>query len=204
LDIQLQELIDKIKKDGVESASAQAEKIIQEAQTEARKIVEAAKKEAETIVAAGKRDAERSEKAGIAAIEQAARNLIISFQAEIQKLLDTIVKREVTTAFDDEALKAAIPQIVTEWAKKESDNLAVLLPGDALQRLEGYFAKKLASELSKGVELKSDRNLQAGFRIASKDGSAYYDFSAEAVAELMSAYVNPRLSELLKSVAKGQ
>lgn len=203
MDIQLQELIDKIKKDGVESASSQAEKIVQEAKAEARKIIEEAKKEAETIVAAGKRDAERLEKAGIAAIEQAARNLIISFQAEIQKLLDAVVKRDVTVAFDDEALKAAIPLLVSEWAKKESDAMAVLLSSETLQRLEGYFSKKLAEELAKGVELKSDRNLSAGFRIASKDGSAYYDFSAEAVAELMSAYLNPRLSELLKTVAKG-
>jgi V/A-type H+-transporting ATPase subunit E len=203
MDIQLQELIDKIKKDGVESASAQAETIIQEAHAEARKIVEAAKKEADAIVSAGKRDAERFEKASVAAIEQAARNLIITFQTELQKLLDVVVQREISAAYDDEALKAAIPQIVSEWAKKESDNLAVLLKEDALQRLEGYFVKKLSAELAKGVKLKSDRNLTAGFRIASKDGAAYYDFSAEAVAELMSAYLNPRLSELLKSVAKG-
>jgi len=203
MDIQLQELIDKIKKDGVESASAQAETIIQEAHAEARKIVEAAKKEADAIVSARKRDAERFEKASVAAIEQAARNLIITFQTELQKLLDVVVQREISAAYDDEALKAAIPQIVSEWAKKESDNLAVLLKEDALQRLEGYFVKKLSAELAKGVKLKSDRNLTAGFRIASKDGAAYYDFSAEAVAELMSAYLNPRLSELLKSVAKG-
>ncbi|MCA1950154.1 MAG: V-type ATP synthase subunit E [Treponema sp.] len=203
MDIQLQELIDKIKKDGVESASVQAEKIIQDAQSEARKILEAAKKEADTIVAAAKRDAERSEKAGIAAIEQASRNLLLSFQSEIQKLLDAVVRREVSASFDDEALKTALPQIIIEWARKDKDDLAVLLQADTLAKLEGYFAKKLSAELAKGVELKSDRNLAAGFRIASKDGSAYYDFSAEAVAELMSAYLNPRLAELIKSVAKG-
>ena len=197
MDIQLQELIDKIKKDGVESASAQSEKIIKDAQEEARKIVENAKKEAVSIIAEAKRDAERSEKAGIAAIEQAAR------ESEIQSLLDAVVKREVSNAFDDEALKAVVPQIISEWARKEGDSIAVLLGPDALNRLEAYFTKKLSEELAKGVELRSDRNLTKGFRIAAKDGSAYYDFSADAVAELMSAYLNPRLSALLASVAKG-
>lgn len=203
MDIQLQELIDKIKKDGVESASAQSEKIIKDAQEEARKIVENAKKEAVSIIAEAKRDAERSEKAGIAAIEQAARNLLLTFESEIQSLLDAVVKREVSNAFDDEALKAVVPQIISEWARKEGDSIAVLLGPDALNRLEAYFTKKLSEELAKGVELRSDRNLTKGFRIAAKDGSAYYDFSADAVAELMSAYLNPRLSALLASVAKG-
>ncbi|MFQ3547207.1 MAG: V-type ATP synthase subunit E, partial [Termitinemataceae bacterium] len=197
MDIQLQELIDKIKKDGVESASAQAEKILQEARKEAEKIVETAKREAETIISKAKMDAERSEKAGIAAIEQAARNLILSFQSEIQKLLDAVVNRELTAAIDDATLKQVVPEVLTAWANKEGDSLVVLLPQDSLARLESYFTKALAKELQKGVELKSDRNLVSGFRITNKDGSAYYDFSAEAVAELMSAYLNPRLGEVL-------
>jgi V/A-type H+-transporting ATPase subunit E len=53
------------------------------------------------------------------------------------------------------------------------------------------------------VELKADRNLGAGFRIAGKDGSAYYDFSSESVAELLAAYLNPRLGEILKTAARG-
>jgi V/A-type H+-transporting ATPase subunit E len=52
------------------------------------------------------------------------------------------------------------------------------------------------------VELKFDRSLDAGFRISNKDGSAYYDFSAESVAELFSAYLNPRLAETLKNAVK--
>jgi V/A-type H+-transporting ATPase subunit E len=69
--------------------------------------------------------------------------------------------------------------------------------------LSSYFNDKLSAELKKGVELKSDRNLAAGFRIANRDGSAYYDFSAESVAELLSAYLNPHLAETLKESVKG-
>jgi V/A-type H+-transporting ATPase subunit E len=204
MEIQLQELIDKIKKEGIESASEEASRLKLDAEGEARRIVEAAQKEAAQIIARGKEDAERSQKAGEAALEQASRNLVLAFKGEIETLLGKIVLREAASAYGEDTLKAALPELLKSWAAKGgSDDLAVLLPEGELKKIEGWFKDKLASEVKKGVELKSDRNLGAGFRIANKDGSAYYDFSAEAVAELLSAYLNPRLAEILKTAAKG-
>ncbi|MDR0877556.1 MAG: V-type ATP synthase subunit E [Treponema sp.] len=202
MDIQVQELIDKIKRDGIESASGEASRLKAEAQAEAGRIVEAANKEAEAIIARGKADAERSEKAGIAALEQASRNLVLAFKTEIEVLLDKIVAQSVSSSFGEDTLKSVLPELIKSWAAKGSaasaDSLDVILSEADCKKLQSWFTDKLAAELKKGVELKSDRNLGAGFRIASKDGSAYYDFSAESVAELLSAYLNPKLSEILK------
>jgi len=35
------------------------------------------------------------------------------------------------------------------------------------------------------------------------NGEAYYDYSAEAVADLFSSYLNPRVSAVMKNAAKG-
>lgn len=203
MDIQLQELIDKIKKDGIEKSSADAVRAKAEAEAEARRIVDAAKKEAEGIVAKAKADAERFEKSGAAALQQASRNLVLAFKAEIDSLLESVIRRETAGAYSDEALKAAIPEVLKAWSSKGSDSLDLLLPADALSRLEAYFNDKLKAELKKGVTLKGERSLGAGFKIAAKDGSAYYDFSSESVADLLSSYLNPRLAEILKASAKG-
>jgi V/A-type H+-transporting ATPase subunit E len=201
MDIQLHELIEKIKKDGIESASEEAGKLKQQAESEARRIVEAAKKEADEIIARAKTDAERTEKAGIAAVGQASRNTVLGFKSKIQELLDTITKKEVSAAFDEAALKGILPGLIKGWVSKGED-LALILPEADLKKVESFLKDKLASELKKGVELKADRGLESGFKISSKDGSAYYDFSADAVAELLSAYLNPRLAETLKNAVK--
>jgi V/A-type H+-transporting ATPase subunit E len=203
MDIQLQELIDKIKKDGIEGAAAETVRLKSQAEGEAKHIVEAAQKEAEAIIAKGKADAERSEKAGVAALEQASRNLVLAFRAEIEALLNSIVARELVAAYSDDTLKAALPDILKAWAAKGGDSLDVMVSAATLNNLSEWFNEKLVAELGKGVELKSDRNLGAGFHIANKDGSAYYDFSAESVAELLSAYLNPKLAEILQESAKG-
>jgi V/A-type H+-transporting ATPase subunit E len=204
MEIQLQELIDKIKKDGIETASEEAAKLKREAETEATEIVAAARKEAEGIVSKGKADADRFEKAGKAALEQASRNLILAFKGEIEALMDKILSHKLSSAYNEDALKAILPELFKAWATKEgADSIDLLLSEDSLSKLKSWATGALAAELKKGVELKSDRNLGAGFRIANKDGSAYYDFSAESVAELLSAYLNPQLAELLSSSAKG-
>jgi V/A-type H+-transporting ATPase subunit E len=203
MEIQVQELIDKIKKDGIKTATEEASRIKNEAQTEARRIVEAAKREADDIINRGRQDAERSEKAGIAALEQASRNLVLAFKDEIQALLNKIVGEHVAASYGEDTIKAALPEILKLWAEKGTDNLSLILPEGELQKIQAFFNEKLTAELRKGVELKSNRKLPSGFHISNREGSVYYDFSAEAAAGLLSAYLNPKLAEILKNSSKG-
>ena len=59
MEIQVQELIDKIKKDGISAATEEASRIKAEAESEAQRIIENAKKEAADIIARGQQDSER-------------------------------------------------------------------------------------------------------------------------------------------------
>ncbi|MEJ5189365.1 MAG: V-type ATP synthase subunit E [Breznakiellaceae bacterium] len=201
MDIQLQELLDKIKRDGVEAATTQAEAIIQEAKQRAAAIVEQAKKEAEAQVKRAQEETARLEKASIAAIEQAARNGLLQFKDEVQALLDRLVTASVEKVYDEKVLQECLPTILTEWVRKGQDSLELLLSPSDVEKLKNSLIKKLSDELAKGVELKADRTLKQGFRIAQKDGALYYDFSAPAVAELLCTYLNPRLAEILRGVA---
>jgi V/A-type H+-transporting ATPase subunit E len=203
MDIQLQELIDKIKKDGIESASEEALKIKKQAEAEAEAIISSAKKESAALIAAAKEDAGRTERAGIAAVEQASRNLVLVFKSKIQTLLDRLVAEETASAYNTELLKSVIPDVLKGWAAGSPDSLQVVLSEDSLKALEAFFRDKLSAVLKGGLVLTSDHTMGGGFRIAEKDGRAYYDFSVEAVAELLSAYLNPRLAEILKDAVKG-
>ena len=203
MEVQLQELIDKIKKDGIESASEEAARLKREAEAEAAKIIAGAQTEAANIVNRGKADAERSEKAGVAAIEQASRNLVLAFKDEIQGLLDKLVAESVSSSYSADVIKGVLPELIKNWAVKNTDSLSVVLSEGDIKKLDDSFKAKLSSALKGGVELKAGRNLDGGFHIVEKDGSAFYDFSADTVAKLLSAYLNPRLAEILKRAVKG-
>lgn len=204
MDVQLQELIDKIKKDGVASAESSAQKIIAEAEKKAASIVSEAEAKAEGIIKNAKAETQRMEKASEDAITQAGRNLIISFRDGINKELSAIVNEQTEKAFDKDLLKKLIPETVKAWiANTEASDVSVLLPTKDLKVLESTFKTALKAQISKGLEIKGDASLSAGFRIGSKSGGAFYDFSAEEVAALFSAYLNPKTTELMKKAASG-
>ena len=199
MDVQLQELIDKIKKDGVASAESSAAAIIAEAEKKAAAIISDAEAKAASIVSTGKSETERMEKASVDAIRQAGRNLLLSFRDGINAQLAAIVSAQTTGALSADALKTLVPEAVKAWAANTAaEDISVLLPAKELAAVEASLQAALKAEMAKGLELKADKSLSAGFRIGSKDGAAYYDFSAEAVADLFSAYLNPRTAAIMK------
>lgn len=205
MDVQLQELIDKIKKDGVAAAEEQASKIIEEAEKKADEIKKAAKQEAEDIIKASKAETERMEKASNEAITQAGRNMLLSFKDSLISELDLLIQKETENALSKDVLSKLIPETIKEWCKNyDASELSVLLKESDLKLLESAFTKELKDEISKGIEIKPDKTLSSGFRIGVKNGAAYYDYSAESLAEMFSAYLNPKVAGLLKEAAKGQ
>ena len=72
-----------------------------------------------------------------------------------------------------------------------------------LKELESALTSALKDEIAKGLVLKSDKTLAAGFRIGVKDGRAFYDYSSDSLAELFAAYVNPRTAAILKGAVQG-
>ena len=63
--------------------------------------------------------------------------------------------------------------------------------------MTAFLKKSLAKEISAGLEIAVSPGSAAGFRVEIKDGSAYYDFSDEKIAQMLSVYLNPKIAELL-------
>ena len=204
MDVQLQELIDKIKKDGVASAEASAAEILADAEKKARTIVSDAEQKAESIIKNAKVETERMEKAGEDAIAQAGRNMILSFRDSLTAELDRIIKTETEKAYSKDMLSKLIPETVKAWTKHtDANELSVLLSEKDLKELESALTFALKDEIAKGLVLKSDKTLAAGFRIGIKEGRAFYDYSSDSLAELFAAYVNPRTAAILKGAVQG-
>ena len=203
MDTQVEVLIDRIKRDGVAAAENSASKTISEAQKEAEKIISNAKAEADKIIKQAKDETERLQKSGEDAIRQAGRNLLIAFRDSIQKELSTLVNGEVSSVYSKDMLVKLVPEVIKEWVKNTSaEDVSVLLNEKDLKQVEDGLKAALKAEISKGLTLGVDNSVAAGFRIGVKDGAAFYDYSADSVAELFSSYLNPRIAKLMKEASK--
>lgn len=202
MDVQLQELIDKIKKDGVASAEAEAAKIVQESEKKAEAIIAEAEEKAAEIIKNAKAETARMEKASEEAITQAGRNMLLSFKDALIGELDGLIQSETEKA-ESGVLAKLVPETVKAWAKNsEASELSVLLSEKDLKALEASLTSELKAEIAKGLEIKADKSLSAGFRIGVNNGAAFYDYSAESLAEMFAAYLNPKVAALVKAAAK--
>ncbi len=197
MEVQLNELIDKIKTEGVGAAEQKAEEIKKKAEREAAGIVAKARKEAEEIVAKAKAEAARFEETGRESVKHAGRDLVLKLRASITTLFETVVAREIKASLSDDALQEIIPKLIAAWQEKGMDDIQVLLSPADLKKVEKDLLEKLSAEAKKGVEFKPLPEIQAGFRIGEKKGEAYYDFTDKGITEHLVEYLNPKLAECL-------
>ena len=199
MEIQLQELIDQIKKEGVDAAEAEAEAILNAAKAQAENIVKDAQAKADKILSDAKIENERMVKSGEDAIRQAGRNLLISFKDSVTRELDAIISKNVTAVYSSETFARLIVSVVEGWAgKPDTEDVAVILNSKDLRSLEETILAGIKERMLAGVTLKANDNFDGGFRIAVNDGNAYYDYSADAVVEMLSKYLSPKVAGLLK------
>ena len=199
MEIQLQELIEQIKKDGVEAAENQAEAILVSAKAEAEKIIADAQAQADKLMADAKIENERTVKSGEDALRQAGRNLLISFRESVAKELGAIVGENVNAVYSSDNFAKLIINAIECWTgKPEADDISVILNSGDLAKLEEALLAEIKAKLLGGVTLKANDNFDGGFRIAVNNGTVYYDYSAEAVTDMLSNYLSPRVTALLK------
>ena len=199
MEIQLQALIDQIKKDGVDAAVTEAEAVLNAAKAEAEKIISDAKAEAEKYLINAKNENDKMVKSSEDAIRQAGRNLLITFRESVTKELNAIVGENVTAVYSSEAFAQLIIKAVEGWtAKPDAEDISVILNSEDLKSLEDTLVAGLKEKMIKGVTLKANDNFDGGFRIAENNGGAYYDYSAQAVVDMLSNYLSPKVTALLK------
>ena len=203
MESQLQELIEKIKTEGIMLADREAEHIRTQAQAEGAEIIRNAKNEAEHIINNAKNDAHKIQDAGEKALGQAGRNLLLGLRAKIIALFDSLVQADVGEALTISNIESMLERIAQNWQYQKYQGLEVLLNKKDLEILKREYLQKIQKKFREGVILKPADTVESGFFIGEKNKNIYYDFTDMGIAEMLSQYLNPHLSKVLKDQAPG-
>ena len=180
MELQIKDLVSSIRKDGIDAANAEAESIIAEAKKKAASIVEEANEEAKQHKDAAEKEIEILRESAKVGAEQAKRDAMLSFKAEIQKEFEKILAANVRKQFSGESLGTLIRAAMAE--ENVGDYVVeVTEVGDLLKQ-------ELAEEIGNGLEIRPSKNVQQGFRVSAKDGSGFFDCSDEAIMEMLMPY----------------
>jgi V/A-type H+-transporting ATPase subunit E len=200
---ELQSLLDRIQKEGVEKADAEAEAILAAAREEARGIVREAETQAASLRKKAEEDAaafgERSRKS----LGQAARDVVLSVGDAVTRVLRDLIRREVASAMTRETLQQALTAVVKSYFGKGAGGARIdlLLPPEAVKQVQDYFQQAFAEALKNGLEIRADEGLVSGFKVAVVSDEVEHDFSAEAITEALCQLLRPTLAEIVRAAA---
>ena len=189
---ELQNLLEKIKRDGVDKANAEAAAIVAKAKSDAESIV----KEAETKAAAAKAAAEAEAKAEAVraeeTIRQAARDTVLKVGQSVTAMLEKLLAKDVDAALSDPA--AVVPIAADAIKALVADGQTAEVAADA------KLAEALRAQLAamKDITVVTDEATQSGFSVRLDNGRVEHDFTGPAVAEALAARLRPALAALVK------
>ena len=191
----IQELTDKIYREGVEKGNTEAQKLIANAQDEAKKIVEDARKEAEAIVAASRMPADELAENTKSELKLFAGQAVNALKSEIATLVtDKIVNADVKAfAADKDYLNAFIVALASKWSVNEP---IVISTADA-DGLKKYFAAQAKALLDKGVKIEQVNGNKTLFTVSPADGSYKVNFGEEEFMNYFKEFLRPQLVEML-------
>ena len=191
----IQELTDKIYREGVEKGNTEAQKLIANAQDEAKKIVEDARKEAEAIVAASRKSADELAENIKSELKLFAGQAVNALKSEIATLVtDKIVNADVKAfAADKDYLNAFIVALASKWSVNEP---IVISTADA-DGLKKYFASQAKVLLDKGVKIEQVNGNKTLFTVSPADGSYKVNFGEEEFMNYFKEFLRTQLVEML-------
>lgn len=197
----LQNLISRIRAEGVEKANAEAKAITDKAKADAAEIIEKAQTEAEATREAAKRDADSFALKAEQQVRQAMRDVHLRVAQDLENLVDSLLKDAIAKAMaDKDAVAGWVSKAVDAYLAQGEKGVEVALGGSAAAMADSIRAL-VAGKAAKdgGVKVESGAAFPDGFTIRLSEGRVEHCFTTEAVSDALSAMLRPEIAKLLKA-----
>ena len=195
--MELKNLIDKIKKDGVEQAESDAAKITTGAKDQAQGIIDDAQKKAKEIIARAQEESSSFRASSEKALKQAARDALLALRGRVTEFFARVIKTNVQDELSTTVLKDIIMQAVEHSIKEGIMDIEVVVSASDKKVLKEKLFAALRKEAKEKVLLKTSKAIEKGFRIGEQGKDSYLDFTDQAIAEGFKRYLNPKLVDAL-------
>jgi V/A-type H+-transporting ATPase subunit E len=217
----VEELIERLREQGVERGRAQAAALVDEASREAKRLLGDAGEQARGIVEQARREAGRLESSGKEALRIAARDAILEMKnVLIQRFVRDVERLVARELRDDTFLKRCILEVVARTRDSmltdPGERLEVLLPRDAIgidqlrrkpEELEtgtlSQFTLTVADDiLREGVTFRPNPDDAAGIRVRLVDRHVDIDLTDRAIAAFLLQHLEPRFRAMLEGIVR--
>ena len=191
----LNELLDKIQREGVDKANVAAAKVKSDAEAKAKAVLAEAEAKAKSLLEDAKKQAEAYAESSKRTIQQSAKNTLIEVENAVTALFDKLLAKEVSSATADAGLVAGL---AAEAVRAYANGTGKVEVAAGAKLCDALRAKLSAQAANGGVDVVLDETAGTGFRVLLAGGRVEHNFTGQAIAEFLSRQLRPALAELLK------
>lgn len=196
-------LIRKIQEEGIGRAKQEAEALLQAARQEAESIIKEAEAKAKAIFSEARAQSEKELTRGRQALKQAARDAVLGLRMSLTSILDRLMAEACREGLEGEALERFLETVAVAWIQHHRNGgIELWLGEEDGRRLVETMLPRLKEALKTGIEIKIHPSVKAGFHLARQGDSLHYDFSDEALAEVLAASLHARFAALFEDWRK--
>ena len=197
----LQSLLAKIQEQGLDKANAERAAIIKKAEQEAAEITAKAKAAADAMRRAAEEECASLTKRAESAVKQAARDIVLKLNVELKERLNTILQENTANAMTPELMGRIINEMAAAYIKdgKQEAKLEVLVSPKSLEEMNAALKGSLKDSFVKQPTLFADMELGGGLKVSVSGNDVFYDFSDDAITDIVAAYIGPRLAAIVKA-----
>lgn len=205
----VQNLVDRIRDQGILAANEKANKILRDAEAKSAKMLADAKLEVEQLRESARIEIEANHAAALEALKLSARDAMLQLKAKVSSEFEVFVQRLVTSATRDEEFIKAIVLVLAGQVQKEligdkeiqiliSECLITGKPDEKIRDHVKQTILTLSSEmLREGVELIPSSDIQGGANVRLVNDKLEIDLSDKAIASLLYQRIMPRFQIIL-------
>lgn len=197
----LQELTEKIYREGLEKGQEEANQVLAKAKSDAAKIISEAKAQAEQIKTTAQKEAGDLRKNAETEISLSAKQVLSGLKQQITAAIEAeLYKAPATDALKDaDFVKKVIETAVNNWNPNSTEKISlnVLVSADMEKSVAEHFSAKAQAKLNAGVNVSSDRAIKYGFKIGPQDGGYVVSFTEADFEALFRDYMRPKIVALL-------
>jgi len=187
----IQEISEHLKANIIEPAEREAQGIIDEAQKKKGEIIAAAEKEAQGITLESEKRAKQKLDSVEAALRLSGKQAITALKKALEdEILNRTLGQPLATVLEEEGvLRAIISEMVKAYVEHDfSGEIEILLSEKNREKLKNYIKSESTKAIKEGIKL-SLEIVGSGCKVIFKENHAVFDFSAEAVTELLAGFL---------------
>lgn len=205
----VQQLIDRLHREGVEKGKEQADELLVQARRQSMELLDNAKREAEELLSEARAEAERTRRGGEDAVRLAGRDAILSLTEDLRLDFEKKLKNLVGKSLQDrELLRDLVLEIVRAANGAESGPRKILFLNDSLDpdspanmddaQLDAFVQALGGEALRDGLTFEISESDAPGVRVQVVDDELEIDLTTETLTALLLKHLSPRFRRLMQ------